>query len=298
MLNRARANHASPSYSYQADWGLLLWPPLALSMILFAFPQASFIWMSFHKNLGFGQISPGLTLDNYSRAMHDSLYVDSLGLTIYLSLAVTAIGLIVAFPTAYLLARARSRWGSVLIGLLLVSSFITVVIKALGLIVILSQNGLVNRLLLTSGITRAPIQMLNNEIGVLVGLLHYTLPLLVLVLVGVLQTIPASLEEAAEIHGASRFSVFRRVLLPLSAPGLIIGALMVFNMSMGAFTSAVILGGGRVLTLPVLIQRIIVFEVDYPLGSTLSTLLLGVVFLMNLLVVTLVGRTTWTRNVA
>jgi putative spermidine/putrescine transport system permease protein len=295
-MNGAVEEQASPGS--RAHWGVFLWPPLVLSLVLFVLPQASFIWMSFHKNLGFGQISEALTLDNYTLVLSDSFYLGSLGFTIYLSLIVTAVCLIVGFPTAYVLARARARWGSVFISILLVSSFITVVIKALGLIVILSQNGLINRVLLSSGLVKAPIQMLNNQTGVLIGLLHFTLPLLVLVLVGVLQTIPSRLEEAAAIHGASRFAVFRRVLLPLAAPGLIGGALMVFNMSMGAFTSAVILGGGRVLTLPVLIQRTIVLDVDYPLGSTLATLLLLVVFLINLLFVSLVVRMTWTRKIA
>ena len=273
-------------------WEWFLWPPLAFSLLLFALPQVFFIWMSFHKNLGFGRISEAFTFHNYIRVLTDPLYVSSLWLTFYLSFAVTIICLLVGFPTAYVLARARSHWASFLVSVLLISSFITVVIKVLGLIVILSQNGLVNRLLLTISIVTTPIQMLSNNTGVLVGLIHYTLPLLVILLVGVLQTIPSSLEEAAAIHGASRLAVFRRVLLPLAMPGLVAGSLMVFNMAMGAFTSAVLLGGGRVLTLPVLIQRKIIFDVDYPLGSTLSTFLLLAVFLLNVVVASLVTRMT------
>src|SRR5262245_58066337 len=220
MVDRSAAGH----YSSTVPWNVLLWPPLVVSGLLFAVPQASFIWMSFHKHLGFGQISEHLSFSNYANIPHDSLYVGSLGLTIYLSLIVTAICMILGFPTAYVLARAHSRWSSVFINLLLVSSFVTVVIKALGLVVVLSQNGLINRFLLATGVVTVPVKMLNNHVGVVVGLLHYTLPLLILILVGVLQTIPRSLEEAAAIHGAWRFAVFHRVLLPLSAPGLIIAA--------------------------------------------------------------------------
>jgi putative spermidine/putrescine transport system permease protein len=281
---------AAPAESVR--WTLFLWPPLAFSFLLFALPQVFFIWMSFHKNLGFGRISQAFTFENYIRVLTDPLYLSSLGLTFYLSLAVTLLCLCLGFPTAYVLARVRARWASFLVSVLLISSFITVVIKALGLIVILSQNGLVNRLLLALGVVTTPIRMLSNNTGVLVGLIHYTLPLLVILLVGVFQTIPSSLEEAATIHGASRLAVFRRILVPLAMPGLIGGSLMVFNMSMGAFTSAVLLGGGRVLTLPVLIQRKIIFDVDYPLGSTLSTLLLLVVFLLNVFVAALVTRMT------
>jgi ABC-type spermidine/putrescine transport system permease subunit I len=112
----------------------------------------------------------------------------------------------------------------------------------------------------------------------------------VLLLFSVIQTIPVSLEHAAEIHGASPLGVVRRLVLPLAMPGVVAGALIAFNMSMGAFTSAVLLGGGRVLTLPVLIQRKIVSDVDYPLGSALSTTLLVVVFALNVVCSSLLLR--------
>jgi putative spermidine/putrescine transport system permease protein len=262
-------------------WRWLLWPALGVSFLLFALPQVFFIAMGLHRNLGFGRISESYSLVNYGRILTDPLYLSSFVLTLRLSLAVTVIGLVLGFPTAYVLARAGARWASFLVSVLLISSFITVVIKVLGLIVILSQNGLVNAFLLRLGLVRAPVPLLSNQPGVLIGLVHYTLPFLVLILFSMIQTIPRSLEEAAEIQGATRLGVFRRVILPLAMPGVITGGLIAFNMSMGAFTSAVLLGGGRVLTLPVLIQRKIVFDVDYPLGSALSTTLLVVVFLIN-----------------
>lgn len=295
---RPRAGEGeADSGAQRVRWGWLLWPPLVLSFLLFALPQIFFVWMSFYRNLGFGRIAPVFTIANYSRVFTDPLYISSLGLTLYLSATVTLIDVVLGFPTAYVLARARSRWASFWISVLLISSFITVVIKVLGLIVILSQNGLVNRLLQALGLVEAPLLLLSNNTGVLVGLIHYTLPLLVMLLFSMIQTIPLSLEEAAEIHGASRLAVFRRVLLPLAMPGLIAGSLMVFNMSMGAFTSAVLLGGGRVLTLPVLIQRKIIFDVDYPFGSALATVLLLVVFLLNVFSTSLLVRMTRRQRV-
>ena len=271
-------------------WRWLLWPALGLSFALFALPQVFFIAMGLHRNLGFGRISESYSLVNYVRILTDPLYLSSFALTLELSLAVTAIGLVLGFPTAYVLARTRARWASFLVSVLLISSFITVVIKVLGLIVILGQNGLVNTVLLRLGLLRVPLALLSNQPGVLIGLVHYTLPFLVLILFGMIQTIPRSLEEAAEIQGATRWAVFRRVLLPLAMPAVIAGGLIAFNMSMGAFTSAVLLGGGRVLTLPVLIQRKIVFDVDYPLGSALSTALVVSVLVFNVAADTLAGR--------
>jgi putative spermidine/putrescine transport system permease protein len=259
----------------------LLWPTLGASLLLFVLPQLFFVLMSVHRNLGFGRISPELTAANYRAVLTDPFYLSSLGLTLYLSLVASAICVAVGFPTAYVLARARAGVASALMSVLVMSSFVTVVIKVLGLVVILSQNGVVNRMLLAAGAVGSPLILLNNQVGVLIGLVHYTLPLFIMLLFGVIQTIPTSLEEAAEIHGATRWGVFAQILVPLALPGLAAGALIAFNMAAGAFTSAVLLGGGRVLTIPVLIQRKVLHDVDYPIGSALSTVLLLVVFALN-----------------
>jgi len=278
------------SLTSTARWRLFLWPPLLIATILLVVPQASFVWMSFHKNLGMGQVSKAVAIDNYVRVLSDPFYLDSLWLTFWLSLIATAIALIVAFPTAYLLARARSRWISFLIVLLLISSFVTIVIKVLGLSLVLGQEGVLNQLLLWSGLVADPLRLLNNDAGVVIGLVQYTLPFLVLVLFSAIQTVPPVLEEAAELHGASRLSTFRRILLPLTMPGILAGTLIAFNLNMGAFTSAVLLGGGKVLTLPVLIQRKILLDVDYPLAACLATVLVALVFLFNVASVLLMRR--------
>ncbi|HMK68259.1 MAG TPA: hypothetical protein VK433_06910, partial [Stellaceae bacterium] len=124
-----------------ARWRLFLWPPLAISAALLILPQASFVWMSLHKNLGMGLISETLVLDNYLRVLSDPFYLDSLWLTFRLSFEATAFALILAFPAAYCLARSRSPWVSFLIVLLLISSFVTIVIKVLGLSLVLGQEG-------------------------------------------------------------------------------------------------------------------------------------------------------------
>jgi putative spermidine/putrescine transport system permease protein len=262
-------------------WRRFLWPPLFIAALLLFLPQASFVWMSLHKNLGMGAISRTLAFDNYMQVLTDRFYLDSIWLTFRLSFVATAVTLVMAFPAAYLLARTRSRWISVLIALLLVSSFVTVVIKVLGLSLTLGQEGVVNQFLQWVGIVSAPIRMLDNETGVVIGLVQFTLPFLLMLLFSVVQTIPQSLEEAAEIHGATRLATFRRIIAPLAMPGIVSGSLITFNLNMGAFTSAVLLGGGKVLTLPVVIQRKVFLDVDYPLAACLATVLVVMVFFFN-----------------
>lgn len=273
---------SEPAAAHAVRWERLLVPALVVYGVLLVLPQGWFIWKSVHADVGMGRISQYLTFDNYLRILTDPFYLHALWLTTYLSLIATAIGLVVAFPTAYQLARMRSGLVSYLIALLLISSFVTVLIKILGLIVVLSQSGIINKALMAIGLVERPVQMLSNETGVVIGLVQYILPLYVMLLFSVIQTIPRSLEDAAEIHGAGRVSTFVRVVLPLARPGIVASSFIAFNMCMGAFTSAVLLGGGRVLTLPVLIQQKITFDVQYGFGSALSTFLLVVVFAINL----------------
>jgi putative spermidine/putrescine transport system permease protein len=265
-----------------ARWRRLLWPPLIVSGALFALPQAAFIWQSFHADAGLGQVAPGLTFANYVTILTDPFYLRSVGLTVELSLAATTIGLIVGFPTAYALARLGNWVTKTALSLILTTSLITIVIKLMGLNILLGGAGLINTALLATGLVARPLALIDNATGVVIGLVQYTLPLLTLVLFGVVQTIPRYLEEAAEIHGATRATIFLRIVLPLAAPGLIGGGLLAFNMSMGAFTSPLLLGGGHVLTIPVLIQQKIIQDSEYAMGAALSTLLLVLVFAANI----------------
>jgi putative spermidine/putrescine transport system permease protein len=262
----------------------LLWPAAFVCFVLLALPQAAFIWMSFHADLGLGQFADALSLDNYVELLTEPFYLRSIGLTVALSVATVAAGLLLGFPTAYVLARAGGWVASVLVSLILTTSLITIVVKVIGLNILLSATGLVNRFLLAVAAVAAPVPFIGNELGVLIGLINYTLPVLIVMLFAVVQTIPADLEEAAEIHGASRWAVYRRVVLPLARPGLLAGALTAFNMSMGAFTSAVLLGGGRVRTVPVLIQQTIIQNSEFGRGAALATVLLVLVFGINLAV--------------
>jgi putative spermidine/putrescine transport system permease protein len=191
---------------------------------------------------------------------------------------------------AYVIARMEPRWALFLLAAIVISSFITVVIKALGLIIIFGTDGPLNSLLLGLGLVERPIKIIGTLAGVVIGLMHYVLGFMVLLLFSVIQTIPRSLEEAAQIHGASRWRVFWRIVIPLSLPGIVTGSLIVFNLCMGAFVSAALLGGGKVLTLPVVIERTIVLDNQYAMGGTLSAILLIAVLLINIASVLMVRR--------
>ena len=239
-------------------WDYLLIPAFVVSFVLLAASQLTFLRGSLSTDLGLGMLSPTIGTANYETLFTDEFYLRSLWLTIKVSAIATICTLVMSFPVAYVIARMRSRWAMVMLAGVVVSSFVTIVIKVYGLIVIFSAEGGLNALLMSIGLLDKPYTIIGNVPGVVVGLMQFTMGFGVLLLYGVVRTIPVSLEEAATIHGASRARVFWRVVLPLSLPGVIVGSLMMFNLCMGAFTSASLLGGGRVFTLPVLIQRSVI----------------------------------------
>ena len=274
----------------QARWTVLMMPSFIVAMILVAGPQLVFLRGSFFEDLGTGLLGTTLTAQNYAFALTDPFYRGSFGLTVFISLMVVLASLALAYPAAYILARMPSRIAMILLALTVISAFVSVVIKVLGLFIIFGAEGPINKVLLGLHVIDVPVHILGTNTGVVVGIMHYVLAFMILVLFSVILMIPRELEEAAQIHGASRWRVYWRVIIPLSLPAVVSTSLIIFNLSMGAFVSAALLGGGKVLTLPVIVQKTIMLEGSYGLGGALAAVLLVSVLLMNLCSVYLISR--------
>ncbi|MBZ0123212.1 MAG: ABC transporter permease [Roseovarius sp.] len=274
----------------KARWGLILIPPMLVSFLFLFGTQFLFLRASLFEELGLGRFGDELTLENYVNFVRDPFYYDSLLLSFKVSALVVIATVICAYPVAYTIARMRSRWAMVLLALIVISSFVSVIIKALGLIIIFGADGFLNSVILGLGISDTPIRIIGRVEGVVMGMMHYVLSFMVLLLFSVIQTIPRSFEEAAQIHGARRLNVMLRVVLPLSLPGIVGGSVIVFNMCMGAFVSAQVLGGGQILTLPVVIQRAIELDNELAMGAALSAVLLFTVLAINVVSTVFLGR--------
>jgi putative spermidine/putrescine transport system permease protein len=271
-------------------WELVLLPALVVSLVLLLASQFVFLKGSLHRDLGMGVMAPGLTLDNFQEIFTDPYFLSSLWLSISVSTIAMVITLLIAFPAAYAIARMDGRWSIVLLAAVVVSSFLTIVVKVLGLLLIFSSSGPLNRTLFWFGAISEPVTIVGNIPGVILGLIYYTLGFAILLFYSIVVTVPRSLEEAAEIHGASRTGVFRQVVMPLCLPGIAAGALMIFNVNMGGFSSTALIGAGKILTLPIVIQRTVILENNYGLGAALAVLLLGVVLVINAFAVLLLLR--------
>lgn len=274
----------------KARWDLVLLPAMIVSLVLLLVSQAVFLHGSFRRDLGMGKLGDALEVVNYVQAFADPYYLETLRLSIEASLAATVLTILIAFPVAYIIARMQSRWALFLLAAVVVSSFVTIVIKVLGLILIFSSNGPFNKFLQWVGFVQEPLTIIGTLPGVVVGLMYYSLGYAVLLFYSVVVTVPRSVEEAAEIHGATRFGVFRQVVLPLCLPGLVAGVLTIFNVSMGGFSSTALIGAGKVLTVPVVIQRTMLLENNLGMAAALAALLLLSVIVINVVSVAAVAR--------
>lgn len=263
------------------EWKYFLVPGVLVLLLAFFLPQITYIEYSFRPPLPYGRIGEGFTLDNYVRVLTDSFYVGVMVDSLYLSFVSVVAAALMAYPAAYLLARSTKRWSTLLTNLLLLSSFVTISIKALGWSLLLRGTGPFNYMLEALGAIDHPVMLINNQIGAFIGMVHFILPLMILTLAGVIQSIPRNLELAAHGLGSSPLRTFARVVFPLSFVGFLSAVLMGFCLCMGLFATTALLGGGRVLTMPILIYQQVVEVANLPLGAALSILLFVTVLVVN-----------------
>jgi putative spermidine/putrescine transport system permease protein len=257
--------------------GALLLPALALLLVAFAIPVGLLVPMSVRPYVPLVGITGGFTARHYVRLVTDSYYLEIIARTLALGLTVTVLTLLIGYPLAYFLARTRSRARNWLTLLVVFPLLLNLVVRTFGWIALLAQNGLVNQTLQALGLIDAPAKLLFNFIGVLIGLTHIFLPFMVLVLVGAIQNIPRDLEDAARALGASWGSAFLRVTLPLSAPGIVSGAILVFVLTISALVTPRLLGGPTYQVMSTLIYDEFLQRLNWPAGSAEALLLTAMV---------------------
>lgn len=272
---------------------LLAAPAAAFLFVLVVLPYLSIVVMSVRVPSTTAAYAPGFTANNYFKALTDELYLGNLADTLRIALTVTIICLVLGYPVAFHLARTKSRWRGLLYGLVLSPLLVGVVIRSFGWIILLANNGIVNQTLRSWDLPR--MRLMYNEFGVVLALVHIFLPFMVLPLVGAIQGIDPRLEEAARSLGASRASVFRKVLLPLSLPGIQSGTILVFLLGCGAYVTPMLLGAGRVHTTTTTVVQLLE-QFLWPFGAALALVLAGVGLLSVWVYARLSAR--WMRGLA
>jgi len=244
--------------------------PMAFLLVLFMYPVARFLLISVE----------GGTLAHYDKALLDGLYLGVLIDTFRIALVVTAITLVLGYPLAWFLVSAPPRWATVGLVLLILPFWTSVLIRTYAWSVILGRNGVINRVLLDSGVIEDPLRLLNNEIGVLIGMVHVLLPYMVFPIYAVMRRQDPTLLLASSGLGASGFQTFTRVFVPLTVPGILAGTTLVFVLSLGFFITPAILGGGKVMMIAVLIEQQVRGLSNWPFAAALSAVLLAAALAM------------------
>jgi len=239
---------------------LFLLVPLGLIVVISVFTYSpTQIWL------------PPVTTANYVK-FFDPYYLGVTWTTVRIGLVTTLVCALLGYPLAYFLARLRSRWLGLCLFLLITPLMVSSVIRIFGWLVILGRQGLVNTALGAVGFAR--VDLLYNEPAVVVGLTELLLPFMVLPLMTAIETIPRSVEEAARNLGAGSFALFQRVLLPLSLPGLVSGALLVYSVSISALVTPALMGGRKTRMLGNLVYDEVLTSMNWPFASAIAVVLL------------------------
>jgi len=254
---------------------ILLSPALVSVVLLLVVPLMFIVVYSFWLRSAVGADTPGFFLDNWQKVLSDRFYRDILLNTLKIAAITTALCALLGYPAAYFIARSRGN-KLVLLVLLMLPFWISYIIRTMSWINILGISGALNGALMWLGLTSQPIQMLYNETTVILGLVHFLLPFMILNIYVSLEGIDRNLEDAAASLGAARWQGFWAVTLPLSLPGLAAGGLLCFVLAAGTYITPVILGGPRDAMFANLVFEAIIRQLNWPLGSALSLMLLAV----------------------
>ena len=271
-------------------WRLLA-PALVLLTVAFVVPVAMLVPTSVRPYVPLVGITSGFTARHYVKLLTDSYYLEIIGRTLALGLTVTCSTMIIGYPLAFFLARTSSRWRNWLTILVVFPLMLNLVVRTFGWIALLAQNGLVNQALQALGLVESPVKLIFNFAGLLIGLTHIFLPFMVLVLIGAIQNIPRDVEDAARVLGASWGSAFLRVTLPLSAPGILSGSILVFVLTISALVTPRLLGGPTYQVMSTLIYDEFLSRLNWPAGSAQSLLLTAMVLTLVYLSGRLARRT-------
>lgn len=258
----------------------------------FLLPLAYLLAVSFAQRSPYGAIQWTLGLGNYARAFQP-LYLEVYWRSFWMALLTTLLCVLLGYPVAYALAlRVSARWRSVLLMLVVIPFWTSFLIRTYAWMVILRTEGVINNLLMCLHLISEPLRLLYTPLAVFIGLVYGELPFMILPLYAVLQKLDVSLLEAAEDLGASRWRAFLGVTLPLSAPGLVAGSVLVFIASIGAFITPDLLGGARTMMAGNLIQNQFAVVRDQPFGSAVAFLLTSIVLVLLLASLRNTERTT------
>lgn len=253
---------------------LLLTPFLLWILLLIVFPHIGIFVISLREKVGPRQFTYGLS--NYIDFINEPIYWNTLLRTAVISIAVTAITLVVAFPVAYYIAKiARKRARAGLFLLCLVPLWASDLVRALGWMMLMRETGAISGFLQWAGLVSGPVELLYNDVAVIIGLVYTVILFMIVPLVSTLDGMDNSLLEAGFNLGGSRLTVLRRIVIPYAMPGIVAGCIVVFMLTAGSYLTPVLLGGKNSMWFTQQIYAQFITRYNWEYGSTFGVLLLA-----------------------
>ncbi len=263
------------------EWQLAL--PLAVYFaVFFAAPLAVLVGVSLFAE----PTMRTLSLAQYGRFLGDRLHLSILTDTLLLGAKATLACLVLGYPLAWVTARSRPRVQALLTFIIILPLLTSVVVRTFAWIVILGRQGILNKTMLAIGLIDEPARLLFSEPGVVLVLTQVQLPLMVLPLLTTFQRMDPNLADASAALGAGQWRTFRKIIAPLSLPGVIAGAILVYAACVTAFVTQTLIGGARLVYLPLFMYQQATGAQDWPFAAAISILfmiaVLFVVFVLNI----------------
>lgn len=285
---KAEAPHRQP-HPAAGYWGVI---PLVLFLgILFVYPIVDLLWQSIVDTEG------NFTAEHYEKIVRAPVWINVMVITLEISAWTTIFCLFAGYPIAYLLATTSEHTRNQLVLWVMLPFWTSFLVRTFAWIILLSQKGPVNRLVMALGLSEVPLELIYNFTGVMIGMVHALMPLAVLTMLSVMTTIDPRLRSAAATLGARGGEAFWRIYFPLSLPGVAAAGLMVFITALGFFITPALLGGRQ----QIMIAQVIIIQVqdllNWSFAGALSVVLLAAALLIFILYDKLLGLSTLSGGV-
>lgn len=250
------------------------------SLVFIVFPIILVLVYSFNSSSGMSLANFSPTFDNFRRVF-EPLYIKIFLVSILLAIGSTLLCIVVGYPVAYYISRMRDKWRNSLMLLFVVPMWMNFLLRTYAWLTLLGNNGLINKFLGLFGI--APLNLMYNINAIMLGMVYNFLPFMVLPIYSTLVKMDKSLIEAAKDLGATNAQIFKKVIFPLSLPGVYTGITMVFIPAISTFVIPDLLGGNRFYLIGNLIEKQFTFTGDWAFGSAISIVLILIMFVIMIL---------------
>jgi len=251
-----------------------LLPILLVNMVAFIIPVVNLAFLSLRMAASTGALEETYNLETWASVLSSFFYWEMLGRTVWVAALITLITLTLSYPLALFVSRTDGMLKTFLVILCISPLLISVVVRTYGWMVILGDQGFLPELIRMTGLQ--PPRLINNQTGLIIGMVEILMPYMILALLAGFGRLDPTLEQAAGTLGARPFTVFRRIIVPLSLPGILLGCLLCFVLAVSSFITPKMLSGGRVMLLATEIYDQAIVTLNWPLAACLSILVLAV----------------------